>query len=369
MKYQANNKINIEIKDCYLKVLKRLPTDYESYIYYNAMICGFSRIQLENILKDSSEYKYKFLSKKDIIKNFNYSEKIKKNKLALCISGHIRNFNNTYLNLFNNLVSKLDIDIFIHTWDVIGTQVKRSDSIGIGYNIIPINNEFINLIKKINPKKYLIENFSSKINTFKVPSKIFMYGAPVNSLGVVNSTARPENIISQLYSIDQSYSLLEKYEQENKINYDIIIKMRFDFSLDCQIPEEEILNCIDKNIIYTLNKNKSTSSFDNCSMCKENFHKGIHDNIISDLFLFGNNKIMKHYMSLYKNYYDLYLNLTNNISFNDINLSYELENIKFIGDLNTAIYRAPCFFPERLLMDYLSDIRIFESNIFGQVLR
>jgi hypothetical protein len=362
--------IKQNISKIYLSLLNRIPTDYEFYIYYHAIKFGLPVSQLKNIIKNSSEYNYFVNIKKNIINNNYDNFNIKDKKIAICFSGHARNLNKTYINFIKNLIKPLNADIFIHTWDTLGAQKNRGDSVGIGYSDIPINKEILNIINKLNPKTYIIENFSNKINNFNIPSEVYMYGAPVNNNGVVNSTARPENIISQLYSIYKSFSLLEDYEKENKIKYDIVIKTRFDFNIESRISKNNIQNLLNnENILYTLDKNKSSSSFENCKKCKIDYHNGEHDSIISDLFIFGKYNQMKKYMNLYNEYYNLYNSLISNVDIENINFSYKKENLKFIGNIDQAIYSAPCFFPERLLMTYLSDIRILDSDVFGYIVR
>ena len=364
------NNIEREIINLYIEMLSRQPTNYENHIYSNAMLSGFSKDQLKDTITKSSEYNYIKKIKNNIPKQKEYSNNLKNKKIGVCISGHARNLNKTYLNFLKNLFSELNVNVFIHTWDTTGEQKSRSDSIGIGYNENKLSNDLLNNIKKINPKKIIIENFLLKINKFKIPDSVFMYGAPVNNQGIVNSTARPENIISQLYSINRSLLLLEEYETQNKMIHDLIIKLRFDFSLDSKLSEENIIKAInDERIIYTLDKRKSSSSFENCIKCKKEFHEGIHDSIISDLLLFGSAKSMKKYMRLYDDYYEIYNRIIKDVNLENIRFTFENRNIKFIGDLDVATYKVPCFFPERLLMDHLSELRVLEADLFGQVVR
>jgi len=364
------NIIKQNIIKIYMSLLNRVPTEYENYIYYHAINSGLPFFELQNIIKNSSEYNYIINIKKNILKNNSDNFILKDKKIAICFSGHTRNLNITYLNFVKNLINPLNADIFIHTWDTLGMQKNRQDSVGIGYSDMPVTKEILDIINKLNPKEYMVENFLNKINNFNIPNKIYMYGAPVNNNGIINSTARPENIISQLYSIYKSFFILEEYQKKNNIKYDIVIKTRFDFNIESKISKNNIETLLNNdNIIYTLNKNKSSSSFDNCKKCKIEYHSGEHDSIISDLFIFGKYNEMKKYMNLYNQYYDLYNSLINNINDESINFSYKKENIKIIGNIEEAVYSVPCFFPERLLMTHLSNIRILDSDVFGYVVR
>jgi hypothetical protein len=50
-------------------------------------------------------------------------------KIAVCMSGHLRTFENTYSSFFKNILSpyEKDADFFIHTWNFVGCQDIGTD--------------------------------------------------------------------------------------------------------------------------------------------------------------------------------------------------------------------------------------------------
>ena len=88
-------------------------------------------------------------------------------KIALCLSGHVRNIETTYESLKQHLLSLYDVDIFIDSWDTLGWRVEgqvNKEFKGFDYFTPKINQEkIINLLK---PKKYRFNNFSDYENIF-----------------------------------------------------------------------------------------------------------------------------------------------------------------------------------------------------------
>jgi hypothetical protein len=121
-------------------------------------------------------------------------------KIALCLHGLFNSTTDSTSNgvdgfeyIKENILSKGDVDIYIHSW-----ELDKKD-------------EILNLYK---PKSYIFEqqkDFSNIIND-----------RGLDSLG---QTPRPiKNVISHLYSVTEAINLV----LNSKINYDIIIKSRFD---------------------------------------------------------------------------------------------------------------------------------------------
>lgn len=351
----------------YKKLLNRNPTDYELFIYSEAMRSGFRIEQVENIILTSSEYNYIKNIKKNILSNNNL--KNKNIKVALCLSGHIRNFDYIKFDLLKNILNNFNTDVFFHTWNTDGFQKKSDNNIGIEYSESE-NKKIDSVINFLKPKKYLIENHKIISKDFKVPDVYYVYGAPVNTYGTVNSTAKPINIISQFYSIKKSFELLQSYQNNNLINYDLIIKSRFDFKFDSPIPLEEIGKVNDFNI-FVLDKNYSASNFDVCNLCKDNKEHDIHHDFVNDIVLFGNQKVMSNYFQLYDKYYDIYNNMINmcDLNVSNKNICFSSHGINFIGNISDAKDISPCFFPENILRHLLSKFKINGSKINGYVFR
>ncbi len=151
---------------------------------------------------------------------------IKNFKIAVCISGHLRTFEQTYQSFYNNIIKNNanNCDVFIHTWETIGSKDSKMGSDAPSTNIFTV--EKLNEINHIyNPKAIEIENYN-------------IYNTLIASM---NKSARlseqdrnflhNRNLISyssMLYSMNKVKKLLEKYEEDNRLQYDMIIRLRPD---------------------------------------------------------------------------------------------------------------------------------------------
>jgi len=139
-------------------------------------------------------------------------------KIALLLSGHYRTFERNYESLKKYLLNLYDIDIFIYTWDDYGFWTPDENESGGVYKTINISPDFIRNVVK--PKKYKIEKMEDHLQTIKDLSK-----------KVINKRyhfVRPINITGLWYTLHQCDLLRREYEKENNLEYDIIIRGRFD---------------------------------------------------------------------------------------------------------------------------------------------
>jgi len=330
-----------ELEEIFKKYLNRSPRK-EEYTWH----VGKEYFSLVNEILGCKEYQ-----------NMSKLPLSPKHKIAVLVSGHIRN-NNFQKSI--SFLSGLDYDVFVHTWDNIGTKGKETDL-----------NDFTNydyiekIIKDIpNIKKYKIEN-----------NKEFINGLVKKDIEYFNYSSPEKFIKSQLYSINQSYKIFEEYRNENSIKYDMVIKIRFD--------NEFIDFKIDNGLIFELNKYKiiftpniecdhihPDSNSTTCQACEKmyyqhNFkkvHSFMHTHVICDIFAYGSVESMKHYCSLYDEYDFL------NKSFEEDNKKVISENMiphekidnVYLLDRNTqghldSLYYINCSYPERLLQYHLKD--------------
>jgi len=155
-------------------------------------------------------------------------------KVAVCLSGHLRKFDQTFLSLDKYLLGKYDCDIFIHTWDKLGYHSRfKNDS---------VSENTMDSIDKINslfkPKKIIVEH-SSFIDDLKLQS--FQY-AP----HLVNEPKPAHHMASMFYKIFACNEIRNQYQLENNVNYDWIIRSRTDllFHGDVNLPSSDIDNKI-----------------------------------------------------------------------------------------------------------------------------
>jgi hypothetical protein len=186
-------------------------------------------------------------------------------KIALCLHGLFGSENDTSSNGFDgrehiqkNILDKGDVDVFIHSW-----ETDKKDLIEAIYQ----------------PKKSIFE-----------PQIDFKEIIKQNGLHTLTNTPRtPQSVLSHLYSVTEAMKL----PYQSDVEYDIIIKARFDlgrinrntsgpglgnpFAVQCINFQTEI----DTTKIYNANWN--------------HFHMGP-----ADMWFYGSMEVMKPFTELYQ---------------------------------------------------------------------
>ena len=133
-------------------------------------------------------------------------------RVALCLSGQPRYIDQGYYFIYKHLLSKYDIDVFIHTW-------WNSDYIGDDFQMTNLKRDarwdkdtLLKISKYYNPKKIKTED-----------QKEFDYFRDVDYGG-----QHPISPYSMFYSIKESNKLKTQFEIENNFKYDIVIRCRFE---------------------------------------------------------------------------------------------------------------------------------------------
>ena len=232
-------------------------------------------------------------------------------KIALLLSGNLRTFfynNNNIANTYLELANSQDIDIFIYTDN---NDFYYNDCQYFSENntekVLGINNIKRRFYKNIDfisydeaskiIKKSLTEIFGNRLKKLYIddfnPNKIDTIYDKNNEYHVTfmnnsySNSNRKQALIGQQYKVYKCYNLIQDYEKENNIQYDIIIKSRFDV----------LLTNLNKINIRSLN-------FEN------NIYLYTFGNYISDVWAIGD----KFIMSKYCNYYNyISCNIFNNI--------------------------------------------------------
>jgi hypothetical protein len=131
-------------------------------------------------------------------------------KIALCLSGGLRNFKDTYYSFKNFLLDRYDVDVFFY-----GLENKEG-----------VDKNTIDLINLYNPKKFKI-NTNSFYETLK--SELF------------NIDQKKEaNTYYSFFNVMKCVELKSEYEIENKFKYDIVIRSRTDLFWFREINKDEI---------------------------------------------------------------------------------------------------------------------------------
>ncbi len=153
--------------------------------------------------------------------------KNKRLKIAVEVSGHLRTFEYCGALLKENLLNHYDCDVFIHTWDKTEHQQlswhgKKGMHGGADINLVTegIKIKVQNIYK---PKKIIYDNEKElkKISGFLAhPNK------QANFLGF-----SLQAVWNTLYTEVKAHQLMKQYAKENNIEYDFVIRTRFDIGL------------------------------------------------------------------------------------------------------------------------------------------
>lgn len=155
-------------------------------------------------------------------------------KVALCLSGHLRKFDETFPSLRKFFLDRYDCDIFIHTWNKMGYQSRfRNDP-----NIDDTNFKLDKINFLYNPKKIVIEPIEF-IEELRKESYSY---AP----HLVNEPKPAHHMASMFYKIFACNEIRKQYQIEKNIEYDWVIRSRTDllFHGNVNIPQADIENKI-----------------------------------------------------------------------------------------------------------------------------
>jgi hypothetical protein len=296
-------------------------------------------------------------------------------KIAIIFTGHTRNLEKIYKSHIG-LVFHPNINIFIHTWDDKGLKTKNFND---NSPWIPENQEQISIdhIKDLyHPIDISMENNKNILKQMSYTRKI----SPIFLYECQAKDDASKYINSQLYSIYKAYLLLEKYQNDLGFEYDVVIKLRFDFDIH-KIDLFEILkqmseprNCPAVYFAHPLyNYHCHPGGGGGCLICDtENdikLHKK-HNNDICDIWFYTDKYSIKRVCELFLNTLDIMkknhqknLELCYNM---EVQFFVEKEFVYIVGhDIEKEIV---CFYPERMLREHLEDYHCKNSmHIVGKV--
>lgn len=189
-------------------------------------------------------------------------------RIGLVLFGHLRSFrstNDSYTQFLKTLRQAGDVDVFCHTWDIeesITASWWKENKPG---DIPPATVSENEIKEKYQPVRYTIE-----------PSRQF------DDSGYTIKTAIPvAGILSMLHSQQQAFQLLEEHSKENKVNYDVVIKSRYDLLYEIAPVFLHVLSqSVEENCLYlpTSNPYELAGSF-------------------SDVFVLGSMKLVTEYFN------------------------------------------------------------------------
>jgi hypothetical protein len=213
-----------------------------------------------------------------------------KRKIALCLSGYLRTFEDCWPSIKENLIQDNDVDIFIHTYDKLGHSsgwrhpIDLSEDINLKF-LESIPNIKIVVTEKWNDIKYQFEKFK----------KTQPFITNINTIATI------------LYKIYKCNELKCQYEKENNFIYDLVIRTRpdqiFTKKINFDFPKDKILiNSYpwgDEDFIHQHHIIDSNGVFD---YSLEYF-------CLNDRFAVGSSENIDYLSNLYNNFDELITNL------------------------------------------------------------
>jgi hypothetical protein len=271
-------------------------------------------------------------------------------KIAILLTGQLRSVDfqkNFHKKL---LLDKYDTDVFLSI--DLDNNLQRHY-----YNTTESTNPTVveKVIKFFNPKKYFLLNdfedeFNNNINIFNKEININMYERED-----ISYYKRP---LRQYYLVKNAYKLLIDYIKENKTQYDIIIRLRFDQYI-YNDNTEDILNQLNNINLCSLNISDTGETFIKSSYEDNDKNSTLLNNII-DL----NNKNCFNKIC-FNEILDNYIYVFNSgIYFNKHNISADEQNFyandQFWYHNTSLLYKMYKFYDEII---YLIIYR-FKNNIY-----
>ncbi len=240
---------------------------------------------------------------------FPLSEK-NKPRTAVCLSGHLRTFRDTYRSFNRNIIEPTKADVFIHTWETINSKDPTWWSeVGDGKSYHEITENCLDEIKNYyKPKKITIEE-----------SKDF-YDDKYLKINR-ESFCKLENIYSMMYSIKKSNELRKEYQSENNLEYDVVVRCRTDLEFQNKISFEDFKGGLFYTPPYLSHRQ--------------------YYNVVCDIFCYGSPDVMDTYANLIDNFDEYFMTRKAILYNNKIVPEYALRNFlrdKKIKTRETFIY-------------------------------
>lgn len=83
-------------------------------------------------------------------------------KIAVCVSGHFRDYKEKLPTLFSNVLEGHDYDVYIHSWDNLGYSAQHLPDVYLTDGIIvrspPIDKQ--DILNMLKPRNYVFEKFA-----------------------------------------------------------------------------------------------------------------------------------------------------------------------------------------------------------------
>lgn len=201
---------------------------------------------------------------------------------AILISGIVRDYGNMQ-NIYDNIINvnkEYEFDIFLSMYDINCNNTllfyKNNDVTTL------LKTDINDVLSTYNPKSYKVINFIELNNKIKELLEYFIQNNLGNSNWDKNGNRNAYNTLSQLYSVEMVNTLFSEYSYKHNINYDLVIRYRYDLFTN----EPIIFNNYDLKNIYGISR----------------------ANCYPDWLFFGNSFNMNLFMNIYSNLIDKKIN-------------------------------------------------------------
>ena len=137
-------------------------------------------------------------------------------KVAVCISGQLRNYRDCYSSLFGYL-SNYECDYFINTWDEIGGTITATKN--------QYNNEKVDIqeLKAVYQPKMINVDEVSLWNDMTILKNKYV--------GSEEQWIYYNGFLAQYYGWFKTLLMFKKYQTENNVQYDMVVRTRPDLEI------------------------------------------------------------------------------------------------------------------------------------------
>ncbi|WGE90850.1 hypothetical protein [Actinobacillus genomosp. 1] len=183
---------------------------------------------------------------------------VDKPKVAVCISGICKASLTGLESIYNNIISPLKADVFMHTWDI--QQDWAGDArvynfwsrvFGVKNDELPSKLHDLNFIENEYPNIYksLLSSHYSSLNIDTLKSNFIFNELAienqdnfirVNNIDENYQTRNTYNQIKMFYGIYKSFELMKNFEKTQNIKYDYVIRIRPDLLITEEFSLEKL---------------------------------------------------------------------------------------------------------------------------------
>lgn len=243
-------------------------------------------------------------------------------RVAVCFSGAIRSFKSCYPSIYKCILEPLNNpDVFIHAWSYGDVKEHMDNKEYLTHHKLQGDEcSYDYVLKMLNPKKYIIEDYSKEWE-----DKII---SGCNGYEIIKDMNQHDrnyaiNAMGMYYKIMKCNELKCMYEERNKVKYDLVIRLRFDFYWSDIIYPVMFDNKMPKNdAIYLIKDAYATNAK----------WEG------NDKFFAGSSEVMDKVCCLYSQIHMYYKNKVCDIEGQNLNkfcIKMNNLNIKWLGDKHT----------------------------------